>query len=211
MKLYTAPRSTTSYRVRAVLNLKGIAYEPVAVNLLAGEQRRDDFAALNPGKGVPVLVLDDGTVLTQSLAIIDYLDATWRDPGMLPGDAVQRARVLAVAMAVASDIHPVNNLRVMAELRSRFTADADACRAWMHHFMAEGFDTVEALVDPGTRFAFNDATPDLADVCVAAQVYNAHRWGLALDRWPRVAAIETACLTLNAFRNAHPDNQPDAP
>lgn len=211
MKLHTYWRSTTSYRVRAVLNLKGVDYTPVPVDLVAGDQRGDDYAALNPGKGVPTLVLGDGTVLTQSLAIIDYLDATYRDPSMLPARASDRSRVLATALAVATDIHPVNNLRVLGQLKSRFGATPDQCRDWMHHWMSEGFDQVEALVAPDTRFAFKDDTPDLADVCISSQVYNARRWDLPLNRWPRIDAIEAACRALPAFEAAYPDNQFDAP
>lgn len=210
MRLHTYWRSTTAYRVRAVLHLKGIDFVSVPVDLVAGDQRAQSYVDLNPGKGVPTLEIGDGTVLTQSLAIIDYLDAICPEPAMVPSDPLRRSRVLAVASAIATDIHPVNNLRVIGQLKSRFDADADQCRDWMHHWMSEGFDTVAALVDPHARFAFNDSAPDLADVCLVAQVYNAHRWGLALDRWPRINAIETACLALPAFKAAYPDVQTDA-
>lgn len=210
MKLYSYWRSTTSYRVRAVLNLKGVAYTQESVDLVAGAQLTADYRGLNPGAGVPTLVLDDGTVLTQSLAIIDYLDATYRKPAMLPGEAIERAPVLAAALAVATDIHPVNNLRVLAQLRARYSAAPEQTRDWMLHWMAEGFAALEAQLPEREGFAFADA-PSLADVCITAQCYNAHRWGLDLARYPKAARIESACLALPAFAGAHPDRQPDAP
>lgn len=209
IKLYSYWRSTTSYRVRAVLNLKGVAYEIVPVDLVAGEQGAAEYVALNPGKGVPTLVLADGTVLTQSLAIIDYLDATYRFPAMLSHDALTRARMLEVALGVATDIHPVNNLRVIAQIKGRFGADADAARAWMQHWMAEGFAAVEALIPQDMPFVYSD-TPGLADLCITAQVYNAHRWGVDLAAFPKVAAIEARCLAVPEINAAHPDTQPDA-
>lgn len=210
MKLYSYWRSTTSYRVRAVLNLKGVAYTQESVDLVAGAHLTADYRGLNPGAGVPTLVLDDGTVLTQSLAIIDYLDATYRKPAMLPGEAIERAPVLAAALTVATDIHPVNNLRVLAQLRARYGAAPEQTRDWMLHWMAEGFAALEAQLPEREGFAFTDA-PGLADVCITAQCYNAHRWGLDLARYPKAARIEAACLALPAFAAAHPDRQPDAP
>jgi maleylacetoacetate isomerase/maleylpyruvate isomerase len=210
MKLYSYWRSTTSYRVRAVLNLKGVAYTQESVDLVAGAQLTADYRGLNPGTGVPTLVLDDGTVLTQSLAIIDYLDATYRQPAMLPGEAIERAPVLAAALTVATDIHPVNNLRVLAQLRTRYGAAPEQTRDWMLHWMAEGFAALEAQLPEREGFAFTDA-PGLADVCITAQCYNAHRWGLDLARYPKAARIEAACLAIPAFAAAHPDRQPDAP
>ena len=209
MKLYSYWRSTTSYRVRAALNLKGVEYETISVDLVAGDQRSDDYVALNPGKGVPTLVLDDGTVLTQSMAILDYIDATWPQPALLPSDALARARVLAAAHTVALDIHPVNNLRLIGQLKSRFGATPEQAKDWMCHWMAEGFAAVETMVDPDSTFAFGDS-PDLADLCIVAQVYNARRWGLDLAAYPNVARIETNALAVPAIAAAHPDQQPDA-
>ncbi len=209
MKLYSYWRSTTSYRVRAALNLKGVAYETVPVDLLAGAQREPDYLSLNPGKGVPTLVLDDGTVLTQSMAIVDYLDAMVGEPRLLPVDALERAKVLAAAYTVAMDIHPVNNLRVVGELKSRFDADSEQVQDWMLHWMREGFTSLEAQIAEDTPFAFGDA-PDLADICILAQVYNARRWGLDLNRFAKVTRVENACLAVPAIAAAHPDKQPDA-
>jgi maleylacetoacetate isomerase len=209
LTLYSYWRSTTSFRVRAALNLKGVAYDIVPVDLLAGEQKSDAYVQLNPGKGVPTLVLPDGTVLTQSLAILDYIDATWPTPALIPADPIMRARVLAAAHTVAMDIHPVNNPRVVSHLRSAFGADADGGIAWMRHWMDEGFTALEKLVQGDTPFAFGDE-PDLADLCIVAQVVNAHRWGVDLGPYPRIAGIEAACLAVPAIAAAHPDQQPEA-
>ncbi len=209
MKLYSYWRSTTSYRVRAALNLKGVAYDLVPVDLLAGDQRAADYTALNPGKGVPSLVLDDGTVLTQSMAILDWLDTTYPEPRLIPADPLARARVLAAAYTVAMDIHPVNNLRVVGHLKGQYDATPEQAQAWMIHWMEEGFTALEALLPQGPSFAFGEA-PDIADLCIAAQAYNAHRWGVDLAAYPKTARIEKACLAVPAIRAAHPDQQPDA-
>lgn len=209
MKLHTYWRSTTSYRVRIALNLKGLAYEPVPVDLVAGGQRAAEYLALNPSGGVPALVLDDGTVLTQSLAILDYLDALAPEPPLLPVDPLLRARVLAAAQVVALDIHPVNNLRVLARLKSHHCAAEADCLSWMHHWMTEGFRALQALLPEGPAFSFADA-PLLSDLCIVAQLYNAHRWGVDLAPYPRLCEIEERALRLPAFAAARPENQPDA-
>lgn len=209
MKLYSYWRSTTSYRVRVALSLKGLRYDTQPVDLVAGAQRGKDFAAVNPSKGVPALVLEDGTTLTQSLAILDYLDTTYPEPRLIPSDPLERAQVMAVAHGVAMDIHPVNNLKVIGQLKSRFGASAEDARDWMCHWMNEGFAAVEALLPDNPSFAFSDA-PNVADICITAQAYNAHRWGVDLKPYPKIARIEAACLDLPAFADAHPDNQPDA-
>lgn len=208
MKLYSYWRSTTSYRVRVVLKLKGLAFETVPVDLVAGEQSAAGYVDLNPGQGVPTLVLEDGTALTQSMAILEYLDAVAPDPRLIPADPLERAKVMAVAHGVAMDIHPVNNLRVIGALKSRFGATPEEARAWMVHWMVEGFTAIERLLPDRDRFAFGDA-PNIADVCITAQVYNAHRWGVDVTQFPKIARIEAACLTLAAFADAHPDTQPD--
>jgi len=209
MKLYSYWRSTTSYRVRAALNLKGVAYDIVPVDLVAGDQRADDYLTLNPGAGVPTLVLDDGTVLIQSMAILDYLDTAWPQSRLLPGDPLERARVMAAAHTVALDIHPVNNLRVIGQLKSRFGATPEQAKAWMCHWMDKGFTAVEAQLADDASFSFGD-TPDLADLCIVAQVYNARRWGLNLEPYPKVSRVESACLAVPDIAAAHPDGQPDA-
>ena len=209
LTLYSYWRSTTSYRVRAALNLKGVAYDTVPVDLVAGDQKGEAYAEMNPGKGVPTLVLPDGTVLTQSLAILDYIDAVWPTPPLLPADPLARARVMAAAHTMALDVHPVNNLRVVTHLRDAYGADVDGAMAWMRHWMNEGFGALEALVQDDTPFAFG-AAPDLADLCIVAQAYNARRWGVDLAPFTKVARIEAACLAHPAIAAAHPDQQPDA-
>lgn len=208
MKLYSYWRSTTAYRVRIAMALKGIEAEIVPVDLLAGEQCSDDYAALNPSKGVPTLVTDDGNVLTQSLAILDYLDAIAPEPPLLPGDAVTRCRVLGASLVIAMDIHPVNNLKVLNKLKE-MGHDQTECLDWMHHWMTEGLTAFDQLIDDDADYCFGDA-PAFADICLVAQLYNAHRWGVSLDPWPRLAKIEARCLAHPAFAAAHPDLQPDA-
>ncbi|HHB80196.1 MAG TPA: maleylacetoacetate isomerase [Aliiroseovarius sp.] len=208
MKLYSYWRSTTSYRVRIVLNLKGFDYDIVPVDLVAGAQRTPEYSAMNPGRGVPVLELEGGTRLTQSLAIIDYLDALRPDPAILPAEPLARARVKAAAHLVALDIHPVNNLRVVQHLEALGHSKADVVD-WMVHWMHEGLAAYQAMIAPDTRFSFGD-TPDLADICMVAQLYNGRRWGLDLTSFARIVEIEQACLALPAFDAARPENQPDA-
>ena len=209
MKLYSYWRSSTSYRVRAALNLKGLSYGTVPVDLVAGAQREAEYLALNPGAGVPALELNDGTVLTQSLAILDYLDAVNPVPRLIPDDPLERARVLAAAHTVALDIHPVNNLRLLGQLKARFGATPEQLTDWMCHWMQTGFDALEVQLDDGTEFAFGTG-PGIADLCIVAQIYNAHRWGLDMAPYPRLRRIEAACLAVPEIAAAHPDRQPDA-
>jgi maleylacetoacetate isomerase len=208
MKLYTYWRSTTSYRVRIALNLKGIDYEPVPVDLVAGMQRAPDYVALNPGQGLPTLVLEDGTVLTQSMAILDWVEETHPDPALLPAGPMQRAHVRAAALSIATDIHPVNNLRVVQKLK-QFGHSHDETVAWMNGWMQDGLAAFARLIRPDTPFCFGD-TPGLADLCLVPQLYNAHRWGCDLAGFPRLREIEARCLALPAFDAARPETQPDA-
>ena len=209
MKLYSYWRSTTSVRVRAALNLKGVAHEIVPLDLVGGEHRGDAYAAINPSKGVPALVLDDGTVLTQSLAIIDYLDATWPEPPMLPGDDIDRAKVLAASLCIAMDIHPVNNLVVLNRLKSRHGLTQEDTVDWMHHWMHEGLTAFQALIRDDTRYTFGD-TVTLADLCLVGQMVNARRWGLDLAPFGRLVEVDTALCEIEAIRKALPEQQPDA-
>ena len=209
MKLYTYWRSTAAYRVRIALNLKGVACEHVSVSIVKGEQTGAAFTAKNPQGLVPALETGGGTVLGQSLAILDWLDATHPEPPLLPAEPLARARALELAHIVAMDIHPVNNLRVVTALGERFGADGDARRDWMQHWMRLGFDAIEARLQ-GTRFALADDRPGLADCCLIPQVYNARRWGLDLTPWPKITAVDAACLDLPAFADAAPEAQPDA-
>ena len=208
MKLYSYWRSTTSYRVRIVLNLKGFDYDIAPVNLVRGKQRTPEYTAMNPGRGVPVLELDDGTRLSQSLAIIDYLDALRPTPAILPSDPLARTRTMAAAHQVALDIHPVNNLRVVQHLETMGHSKAEVVE-WMVHWMGEGLTAYQEMIAPDTPFSFGE-TPDLADICMVAQLYNGRRWGLDLAPFARIAEIEQNCLALPAFDAARPENQPDA-
>ncbi|MEQ8589624.1 MAG: maleylacetoacetate isomerase [Roseitalea porphyridii] len=208
MKLYTYWRSTTSYRVRIALNLKGLDYEAAPVDLLRGEQRSGRFAAINPGLGVPALDLDNGAILTQSMAILDWLEETVPEPALLPADPVERAQVRAAALVIATDIHPVNNLRVIGRLKA-MGHDQDACVDWMNDWMSRGFETFAQMIHTDTPFCFGHS-PGLADLCLVPQLYNAHRWSCDLSGFSRLTDIEQRCLALSAFDEARPENQPDA-
>ncbi|HGG65666.1 MAG TPA: maleylacetoacetate isomerase [Rhodobacteraceae bacterium] len=211
MRLYSYWRSTAAYRVRIALNMKGLDYETVPVHLLedGGQQHAPDYVALNPSHLVPTLVLDDGTPLTQSLAICEYLDITNPEPPLLPSDPIERAHVKAAALVLAADVHPVNNLRVVQHLEARFGASREDSAEWMRHWTGKGFDALQQMVRNDTPFAFGDA-PGFADICLVAQYYNARRWDLDLTPYARLTEIEQNCLALPAFDAARPENQPDA-
>jgi maleylpyruvate isomerase len=205
-------RSSTSIRLRAALNLKGLPYDYVAHHLRKGEHRDAAYLAINLQGLVPSLVLEDGTVLTQSLAIIEYLDETHPSPPLLPNSALDRARVRALAHAVAVDIHPVNNLRVLAYLRSAFDAHDESISAWFRHWVAETFKPLETMLATDIRtgrFCHGD-TPGLADLCLYAQVLNNGRFGVDMSHYPTLSRIFEACAMLPAFAAAAPDKQPDA-
>jgi len=211
MILYTYWRSSAAYRVRIALNLKGLSAEQRSVHLVRddGEQHRAEYLALNPSGVVPTLVLDDGTALTQSMAILEYLDERHPDPGLLPADPLARARVRAASQQIASDIHPINNLRVGQYLRGTLGQDQGAVTAWMNHWMERGLSAFQALIDPATPFCFGER-PGLADLCLVPQLYNARRWGADMGGLKRLSEIEAACLALPAFADARPEVQPDA-
>ncbi len=212
--LYTYWRSSAAYRVRIGLNLKGLPWQARPVHLVrdGGEQHAADYQALNPQQLVPSLV-HDGRVLTQSLAILEYLEDCFPATPLLPADAVGRARVRALAQLVACDIHPINNLRVLQYLESPLQVPAEARSAWTLHWMREGLAAMEVLLtgDAHTgRFCHGD-TPGLADACLVPQLYNARRFGLALAPYPTLARIEAACLAEPAFQAAVPEAQADCP
>ncbi len=209
MKLHGYFRSAAAYRVRIALNLKGLAVTHVPHHLRKGEQRDPAYRALNPQGFVPTLELDDGTAITQSLAIIDWLDATYPEPPLIPADARERARVLAFALVLAADTHPVQNLVVLNRLRA-MGHDETAVTAWAREVNEQGLAACEALLPEGRGpFAFGPA-PKLADLCLVPQLGNARRFGADVGRFPRLLAVEAACLSLPAFRDAQPQNQPDA-
>ncbi len=205
-------RSSTSYRVRIALNLKGVEYDYVAHHLRHGEQRNPAFLAVNPQGLVPTLVWSDGTVITQSLAICEFLDETIPEPPLLPADPAGRVHVRALAQMIACEIHPVNNLRVLTELRRRFGADASAIADWFGHWVSETFEPLESILASHRltgRFCHGDV-PGLADICLVAQVANNARFGVDMTRYPTIARINAACLELPAFADAAPMRQPDA-
>ena len=207
MRLYHFALSSASYRVRIALALKGLEAEQVSLRLRAGEQRDPAYAALNPQCLVPSLVLDDGAVLTQSLAIVEYLDETCPEPPLLPREARARAWVRALAQGIACDIHPLNNLRVLQYLEHDLGRPQETVHAWYAHWIGLGFDAIERqLAAPPVRgrFCCGDA-PGLADLCLVPQVYNARRHDIDLGAWPRIVAIDAACAGIEAFRKVRPE------
>ncbi|UFZ07802.1 maleylacetoacetate isomerase [Bradyrhizobium ontarionense] len=213
MKLYSFWRSLASFRVRIALNLKGIPYEQVAVDIDRQQHHGDAYAALNPQMALPSLVLDDGTVLTQSLAILDYLDEACPGPALLPEDAKGRARVRALAAMIACDAHPLTTPRVQRYLTEVLHVDDAARAAWLRHWAAEMLAAVEAQLSshPATgRFAHGDA-PTTADICLAGHVTFALNQGLDLASTPTVKRVVEAAMALPAFASAHPLAQPDTP
>ena len=210
MKLYSYFRSSAAYRVRIALNLKGLAYETVPVHLVkeGGHNRRPEFRAINPQMRVPALVVPAGDVLIQSLAIIEYLDETHPEPPLLPKDPIARAQARALAEIVACDIHPLNNIGSLRYLKRELHHEQAVIDAWYHHWVLTGFEALEALVRPGPYACGGAVT--VADLCLVPQVYNARRLKVPLDKFPKIVAIDTACLTLPAFDRARPENQPDA-
>ena len=211
MKLYDYFRSSAAYRVRIALNLKGLEYQQAAVNLLKGEESNKTYRTLNPQGLVPSLLSDDG-LITQSLAICEYLDEAYPEPPLLPGSALERSRTRALALAVACDIHPLNNLRVLAYITGELGASEEQKLSWYRHWITEGFNAIEALLADSERSGAysRGPLPTLADVFLVPQVYNARRFELDLTPYPNITRIERQCLKLEAFDRARPENQPDA-
>jgi len=213
MKLYTYFRSTAAYRVRIALNLKGLACDAVPVHLLrdGGEQLAESYRALNPSALLPTLD-DDGSVIGQSLAIIEYLEETRPQVPLLPVTAADRARVRALALTVAADTHPLGNLRVLKYLKGQLKVTEEAKLEWQQHWLRTGMATLERLLadDARTgRYCHGD-TPTLADCCLVPQVFGAQRFGVDMGPYPTIMRIVEACAELPAFQQAHPSQQPDA-
>ena len=211
-KLHNFFRSSTSIRLRAALNFKGLDYDYIPYVLRRGGTRRPDYLAMNPAGLVPVLERADGTVLTQSLAIIEWLDETHPEPALLPAAADARARVRALALTVACEIHPLNNLRVLGYLGDHLGADEAAQKRWFTHWVRTGFDALETMLSGDSRtgrFCHGD-TPSLADLCLYAQVWNNRRFDIATTEWPTIADIFERLDAIPAFNRAAPPNQPDA-
>jgi maleylacetoacetate isomerase len=210
VKLYSFFRSSAAYRVRIAFNLKDLSYETVAIHLQreGGLNRKPSYRAVNPQMRVPTLALDSGEIITQSLAIIEYLDEVHPRPPLLPRDSVERAQVRALAQLVACDIHPLNNLSPLRYLKNELGQDQSRIDAWYCHWVREGFDALEAMISPGPYAYGADVT--LADICLVPQVANARRMKVPLDAYPKIVAVDAACAKLPAFEQARPENQPDA-
>lgn len=214
LRLHNYFRSSTSTRLRAALNLKGLAYEYVQVHLPDGSHRDPDFLALNPQGLVPALELEDGTVLTQSLAIMEWLDEAYPDaPRLLPRDPVARARVRALGQMVALEIHPINNLRVLNYIGETFGADAEGKAEWFAHWVHTTFAPLEKMLadSPETGPYCHGSTPGYADCCLYAQMWNNNRFNVDMARYPTIRAIFKALDALPEFSSAAPAQQPDAP
>jgi len=213
MKLYGYFRSSAAFRVRIALNLKGISYDQASIHLRKSEQRRPDYLALQPQGLVPVLETDDGEVLIQSLAIVEYLDETHPEPPLLPGHPAARARVRGLAQAVACDIHPIDNLRVLRYLSHDLKQDEKALELWFNHWIKVGFDGIERiLAEDGQTGAFCQGdTPSLADVSLVPQVFNAQRYpSFDMQPYPTIRRVFANAMKLDAFERARPEKQPDA-
>lgn len=213
MKLYTFFRSSASYRVRIALNLKGLQYEQVPIHLRrgGGEQLAPSYTAINPQALVPTLE-DDGRLLSQSLAIIEYLEERYQKPALLPSDPADRAMVRSMSLAVACEVHPLQNLRVLNYLRNILKRGEEDVNQWARHWIGLGLTAVEQMVLSAPkrgRFCFGDA-PSVADVCLIPQLFNARRFGCDLSGCPTLVQIDAACGALPAFANAAPEKQPDA-
>jgi maleylpyruvate isomerase len=208
--LYSYFRSSAAYRVRIAFNLKGLSYETAAIHLQkeGGQNRKPAYRSINPQMRVPALKLDSGELITQSLAIIEYLDEIHPRPPLLPRTAVDRARVRALAQLVACDIHPLNNVGPLRYLKNELAQDQARIDAWYHHWILEGFEALEAMIRPGP-YAYG-AEVTLADLCLVPQVANARRLKVPLDQFPGIVAVDAACAKLAAFEQARPENQPDA-
>lgn len=212
LKLHNFFRSSTSTRLRAALNLKGVEFDYIPYVLRDGETRTPAYLAKNPQGLVPTLEREDGTFMTQSLAIIEWLEETHPEPALLPKDADGRARVRALSYMIACEIHPLNNLRVLFRLHDQFDADEEAQKDWFTHWVTTTFDAFEAALAASNQtgtYCHGD-TPTMADVCLYAQVWNNKRFGIPLDPWPTIARIYAALDALPAFTKAAPPNQPDA-
>lgn len=210
IKLYTYFRSSASYRVRIALNLKGMEYEPEIVHLPSGEQRGEAYRNRNPQGLVPALEDEDGTVLTQSIAIMEYIDEIRPEPPLMPHDMMERGQVRAMSLLIACDIHPLNNLQVLKYLKSDMDQEQDAVDNWYRHWVGRGFTGLEAMVQKyGGTYCFGDQV-SMADVCLVPQMFNARRFDTDLGPFPKLVEIDERLRALEAFEKAAPENQPDA-
>lgn len=211
MKLTTYYRSTAAYRVRITLKLKGVAHELIPINLLKGEHKESEFLAKNPDGLIPTLETDD-YALSQSIAILEYLEEAYPKVALLPNDSLDRATVRGLVQTIASDMHPLNNLRVLQFLVNEMGVSEEQKLQWYQHWIANGFTGLEARLakssDTG-KFCFGDS-PSMADVCLVPQVYNAHRFDCPMEDYPTISQINNHCMSLSAFADTAPSRQSDA-
>lgn len=210
MKLYSYYRSSAAYRVRIALNLKGLPYDYVSVNLLHSEQKSDNYLARNPQGLLPALELDDGEVLAQSIAILEWLEESCPSPALLPENTLLRAKVRSLVNNIACDIHPLNNLSVMNYLRTELGASDEGVHRWYCNWVERGFSSIEQALDRTMgKCCFGDE-PTLADICLIPQAYNASRFKVPMEGYANIRKIVEHCNTLEAFSRAAPESQPDA-
>ena len=211
MKLYTYFRSSAAFRVRIALNLKGLKYDPIFVHLVKGEHRKAEYSAVDPQGLLPTLVDDNGEALSQSLAIIEYLDERHPRPALLPKDAGGRARVRSLSLLVACEIHPLNNLRVLQYLKRSLGQNEEQINTWYRHWIADGLARLEGdLAKGGTGTFCHGDSPTMADCCLVPQIFNAKRYNCDLKPYPTVMRVFDECMKLEAFDRAQPTKQPDA-
>lgn len=212
LTLYSYWRSSAAYRVRIALNLKNVPYQTIPIHLVkdGGQQHQPDYRAVNPQGLVPSLRLADGTVLTQSVAIIEYLEAAYPEPSLLPSDPVEAAKVRAMGLLVACDVHPLNNLRVLQYLKESLKVVPDEVSKWYHHWICEGFTALEKLLAKTSGQCCWGDVPSFADVCLVPQVYNARRFNVDMSAFPNIVRVDGYLQTLEAFAAAAPENQIDA-
>jgi maleylacetoacetate isomerase len=208
MQLYSYFRSSASYRVRIALALKGLSYQTIAIHLVKNEHKQEPFLSINPQTRVPALATDEGDVLIQSLAIIDWLDETHPQPPLLPADPLARARVRAVSHIIAMDVHPLGNTGPRNYLLKKLNLDLETVDAWTRHWIEDGLQAVERMIAPGP-FCFG-AEPTLADICLVPQVFNARRYKVDVAKFPKISAVDEVCRNRPAFAAAAPAAQPDA-
>ncbi len=210
MKLYNYFRSSASFRVRIALQLKGLTYDYIPVHLVKGDHKTGDYAALSADRLVPLLETEEGEHLSQSMAIIEYLDETHPAPPLLPADALGRARVRALAQSIACEIHPLNNLRVLKYLVRELKCDDEAKNAWYRHWCREGLEAFERQLAqlPAATYCYG-STPTLADCCLVPQIFNAQRFDVNFDGLSRTMAAFEACMAHEAFQKAQPSACPD--
>ena len=216
MKLFTYWRSTAAYRVRMALNLKGLVYEAESIHLVkgGGEQHSEAYRSVNPQGLVPALITDNSETITQSMAIMEYLEAAYPEVALLPEGAIAKAQCRAMAQSIVSDIHPLNNLRVLQYLKRPYSDkegwQQDQVDDWYAHWIHEGFTALEKMMADSKYDFMNADHPCFSDICLVAQIYNANRFEVPMDAYPKLLAINERCLSLDAIDQARPENQFDA-